>query len=89
MKNVISSAAQLEVGALLHKNKAGELIIVTLYYMVFPYQATHMDTENSTTHGIVNDTTHKMDQIHGHAVLLGTMSNPSGRLQRVLETSRK
>ena len=56
MINVISSAAELEVGALFHNAKAGKPIIVTLDEMGNPQQATPIHKDNPTDDGIVNDT---------------------------------
>ena len=54
MKNVTLSAAEVEVGALLHNTKAGDTIITTLEKMGRPQAAIPMHTGTSTTYNIVN-----------------------------------
>ena len=54
----MSSAAESEVGALFHNANAGQPIRVTLEEMGHPQQATPMQTDNSTTQGIANNTIH-------------------------------
>ena len=54
MKNVLSSAAEAECGALFHNARAACPIRTTLIEMSHPQPATPVTVDNSTTHGFAN-----------------------------------
>ena len=56
LKNVMASAAEAELGGLLVNAKDGEVIRNTLEEMGHPQQPKPMQTDNSTTSGIINET---------------------------------
>jgi len=56
LKNVMSSAAEAEVGALFTNTKEGTILRTTLEEMGHPQPATPVTTDNSTACGIANDT---------------------------------
>jgi hypothetical protein len=56
MKNVVSSAAEAELGALFHNAQTACPLRVALEEMGHPQPATPIQTDNSTASGIINDT---------------------------------
>ena len=56
IKKVIGSAADVEVGALFHNVQEAEPIRTNLHKMGHTQSATPIQTKNSTTNGIVNNT---------------------------------
>ena len=55
-RNIMSSAAEAEVGALFTNTKEGSILRTTLAEMGHPQPPTPVQTDNSTASGIVNDT---------------------------------
>jgi hypothetical protein len=56
MQNVMSSAAEAEVGALFLNTKEGVPLRTALIEMGHPQQATPIQTDNSTAFGIIHNT---------------------------------
>jgi hypothetical protein len=56
IKNVVASAAELEVGACFHKAQSGAPLRVTLTEMGHTQPPTRLRTDNSTVFGILNET---------------------------------
>ena len=55
LRNVMSSAAETEVGALFLNAKEGTVLRTTLDEMGYPQQATPIQTDNSTASGVANN----------------------------------
>ena len=56
MQNVMSSAAEAELGALFHNAKDAEMLRTILQAMGHPQPATPIQTDNACANGIANDT---------------------------------
>jgi hypothetical protein len=56
MREVLSSASEAELGALLHNGKEACPLCIALAKMGHPQEATPIETDNSTANGIATDT---------------------------------
>jgi hypothetical protein len=59
LKVIVSSATEVEVGALFINAKEVEVIHITLEELGHKQQATTIITDNTTAHGIVNNSIHQ------------------------------
>jgi hypothetical protein len=62
IKNVVSSAAESEVGACFHNAQSGAPLRVTLTELVHTQPPTPLRTDNSTAYGIMKKKSNKSDQ---------------------------
>ncbi|KAI2512002.1 Reverse transcriptase (RNA-dependent DNA polymerase) [Fragilaria crotonensis] len=86
MREVLSSAAEAELGALFHNGKEACPLRIALEEMGHPQPATPMATDNNTASGIATDTVkQKQIQSNRHAFLLDSRSCPPRPVQNLLE----
>ena len=87
MREVMSSAAEAELGALFHNAKEGCSIRTTLEEMGHVQPPTPIVTDNSTAAGIANDTIYnqtKTKQSNRHALLLDSRPRAPRPIQHLL-----
>ena len=83
MREVLSSAAEAELGALFHNGKESCPLRIALEEMGHPQPATPIATDNNTASGIANDT---VKQKRSVSLFLGKLPWKASRHSHVFET---